>query len=57
MFLLKFEKTATRVYTILKEVCRHGSLSHNEIFKWFKKFKDGQETTEDNVQHYIQHRT
>ncbi|KAJ8960858.1 hypothetical protein NQ318_020156, partial [Aromia moschata] len=41
-FLVKLRKTFTEAYAMLKEV--YG----NEVFEWFKRLKEGRETTEDD---------
>ncbi|KAJ8941778.1 hypothetical protein NQ318_006814 [Aromia moschata] len=45
-FLVKLGKTFTEVYAMLKEVYGNECLSRTQIFVWFKRFKEGHETTE-----------
>ncbi|KAJ8962829.1 hypothetical protein NQ318_001229, partial [Aromia moschata] len=47
-FLVKLGKTFTEDYAMLKEVYRHACLSRTHVFEWFKRFKEGRETTEDD---------
>ncbi|KAJ8957108.1 hypothetical protein NQ318_007323 [Aromia moschata] len=47
-FLVKLGKTFTEAYAILKEVYGNECLSHTHVFEWFKRFKEGRETTEDD---------
>lgn len=35
-------------YAILKEVCGQKCSSRTHVFEWFKRFKGGQETTEED---------
>ncbi|KAJ8961478.1 hypothetical protein NQ318_014726 [Aromia moschata] len=44
-----FSKKQT--YVMLKEVYRNECLSHTQVFEWFKRFKEGRETTEDEPRH------
>ncbi|KAJ8956868.1 hypothetical protein NQ318_014283 [Aromia moschata] len=46
-FLVKLEKTFTEAYAMLKEVYGNACLSRTQVFEWFKRFKEGRETTED----------
>ncbi|KAJ8951792.1 hypothetical protein NQ318_019765 [Aromia moschata] len=46
-FLVKLGKTFTEAYAMLKEVYGDERLSRTHIFEWFKRFKEGRETTED----------
>ncbi|KAJ8955535.1 hypothetical protein NQ318_001365 [Aromia moschata] len=47
-FLVKLGKTFTEVYAILKEVYGNEYLCRTQVFEWFKRFKEGHETTEDD---------
>ncbi|KAJ8951982.1 hypothetical protein NQ318_010727 [Aromia moschata] len=47
-FLVKLGKTFTEGYAMLKEVCGNECLSRTQVFEWFKLFKEGCETTEDD---------
>ncbi|KAJ8939206.1 hypothetical protein NQ318_019447 [Aromia moschata] len=47
-FLVKLGKTFTETYAILKEVYGIERLSSTQVFEWFKRFKEGRETTEDD---------
>ncbi|KAJ8959861.1 hypothetical protein NQ318_011595 [Aromia moschata] len=44
---LKCSDGATEAYAMLKEVYGNECLSHIHVFEWFKRFKVGHETTED----------
>jgi hypothetical protein len=44
-FLVKVWKTASKNYTILKEVYRNECILRTQVFEWLKIFK-GRETTE-----------
>ncbi|KAJ8946569.1 hypothetical protein NQ318_008299 [Aromia moschata] len=48
MFLVKLGKTFAKAYAMLKEVCGNECLSLTQIFEWFKRFKEGCETTESD---------
>ncbi|KAJ8955411.1 hypothetical protein NQ318_003509 [Aromia moschata] len=47
-FLVKLGKTFTEAYALLKEVYGNEYLSRTQVFEWFKRFKEGRETTEDD---------
>ncbi|MBZ5797537.1 hypothetical protein K8353_46760 [Burkholderia contaminans] len=47
-FLVKLGKSFTEGYAMLKEVQGKECLSHTQVFEWFKRFKEGRETTEDD---------
>ncbi|KAJ8933701.1 hypothetical protein NQ318_012255 [Aromia moschata] len=47
-FLVKLGKTFTEAYAMLKEVYGKEFLSRTQVFEWFKQFKEGRETTEDD---------
>ncbi|KAJ8952883.1 hypothetical protein NQ318_006499 [Aromia moschata] len=47
-FLVKVGKTFTEACAMLKEVHGNGCLSRTQVFEWFKRFKEGRETTEDD---------
>jgi len=46
-FLVKPEKTAAEAHVMLKGVYGSECLSRAQVFEWFKKFKEGRETTKD----------
>ncbi|KAJ8953538.1 hypothetical protein NQ318_002958 [Aromia moschata] len=50
-FLVKLGKTFTEAYAMLKEVYGNECLSRTQVFEWFKRFKEGPETTEDDPRH------
>jgi hypothetical protein len=37
------------MYDLLKTVCGDECLSHTQIFKWFKRFKEGREEIGDDL--------
>ncbi|KAJ8961706.1 hypothetical protein NQ318_021306 [Aromia moschata] len=41
-------RTFTEAYAMLKEVYGNEYLSRIRVFEWFKWFKEGRETTEDD---------
>ncbi|KAJ8934093.1 hypothetical protein NQ318_005086 [Aromia moschata] len=47
-FLVKLGKTCTEAYAMLKELYGNECLSRTQVFEWFKWFKEGRETTEDD---------
>ncbi|KAJ8960885.1 hypothetical protein NQ318_020184 [Aromia moschata] len=47
-FFVKLGKTFTEAYAMVKEVYRNECLFRLQIFEWFKRFKEGRETTEDD---------
>ncbi|KAJ8963123.1 hypothetical protein NQ318_018588 [Aromia moschata] len=47
-FLVKLGKTFTEAYAMLKEVYGNECLSCTQVFEWFKRLKEGRETTEDH---------
>ncbi|KAJ8948150.1 hypothetical protein NQ318_009238 [Aromia moschata] len=47
-FPVKLGKTFTKAYAMLKEMYGNESLSCTQVFEWFKRFKEGRETTEDD---------
>ncbi|KAJ8943649.1 hypothetical protein NQ318_005651 [Aromia moschata] len=47
-FLVTLGKTFTEAYAMLKEVCGNECLSRIRVFEWFKQFKEGRETIEDD---------
>ncbi|KAJ8961260.1 hypothetical protein NQ318_008944 [Aromia moschata] len=47
-FLVKLGKTFTEAYAMVKEVYGNECLSHIQVFEWFKRFREGSETTEDD---------
>ncbi|KAJ8945575.1 hypothetical protein NQ318_010432, partial [Aromia moschata] len=48
-FLGKLGKTFTEAYARLKELYCNEYLSRTKVFEWFKWFKEGHETTEDDL--------
>jgi len=48
-FLVMLGKTALKTFTMLKEVYRDELCkSRTQVYEWFKMFKEGRETTEDD---------
>ena len=47
-FCLKLGKNATETYTIIKTGFVDNSLSRSVTFEWFKRFKDGRQSTKDD---------
>jgi len=47
-FCVKLGKSATETYDLLKKVYGDECLSHTQIFKWFKRFKEGREEIRDD---------
>ncbi|KAJ8958893.1 hypothetical protein NQ318_019661 [Aromia moschata] len=47
-FLVKLGKTFAEVYAMLKEVYVNECLSRTQVFEWFKRFKEGRETTKND---------
>ncbi|KAJ8946216.1 hypothetical protein NQ318_013027 [Aromia moschata] len=47
-FLVKRAKSFTEACAMLKEVYGNECLSHTQVFEWFKRFKEGRETTKDD---------
>jgi [histone H3]-lysine36 N-dimethyltransferase SETMAR len=47
-FCLKLGKTATECHETLKTVYGSDCLSRTQIFEWYKRFKDGRESFEDD---------
>ncbi|KAJ8960428.1 hypothetical protein NQ318_013711 [Aromia moschata] len=48
-FLVKLGKTFTEAYEMLKEVDENECLSRTQVSEWFKRFKVGRKTTEDDL--------
>jgi hypothetical protein len=48
-FCFKLNKTATEIHRMLKEAFGEQALSQARIFGWFKHFKDGRESVEDDI--------
>ncbi|KAJ8960591.1 hypothetical protein NQ318_013880 [Aromia moschata] len=46
--MFRWSKTFTEAYAMLKEVCGNKCLSRTQVFEWFKRFKEGRESTEDD---------
>jgi len=44
----KLNKTAAETHRMLKEAFGEQSLSQVRTFEWFKRFKDGKESVEDD---------
>lgn len=49
-FVVKFQKTTSMCYKLLKEAYGKNSLSRVPLFEWYKGFYEGRESTE-NDQH------
>ena len=47
-FCFKLNKTATETHQMLKEAFGEQDLSQARTFEWFKHFKDGRESVEDD---------
>ncbi|KAJ8954449.1 hypothetical protein NQ318_011125 [Aromia moschata] len=47
-FPIKLGKTFAEAYEMLQEVYGNECLSRTQDFEWFKQFKEGRETTEDD---------
>jgi len=47
-FYFKLNKTAAETHRILKEAFVEQALSQARTFEWFKRFKDGRESVEDD---------
>ena len=47
-FYFKLNKTAAETHRKLKEAFGEQVLSQARTFEWFKRFKDGRESVEDN---------
>jgi hypothetical protein len=47
-FCFKLNKTAAETHRILKEAFGEQALSQARTFEWFKRFKDGRESVEDD---------
>jgi hypothetical protein len=47
-FFFKLNKTAAENHRMLKEAFNEHVLSQARTFEWFKHFKDGQESVEDD---------
>ena len=47
-FCFKLNKTAAETHRMLKEAFGEEALSQARTFEWFKCFKDGQESVEDD---------
>jgi hypothetical protein len=47
-FCFKLNKTAAETHRMLKEAFGDQALSQARTFEWFKHFKDGQESVEDD---------
>jgi len=47
-FCVKLGKSATEMYDLLKKVYGDECLSCTQVFKWFKRFKEGREEIRDN---------
>ena len=45
---VKLGKSITETYDLLKKVYGDECLSHTEVFKWFKRFKEGKEEIRDD---------
>ncbi|KAJ8951897.1 hypothetical protein NQ318_019875 [Aromia moschata] len=47
-FLVKLGKTFTEAYAMSKESYGHECLTRSQVFEWFKRFKEGRETTAED---------
>jgi hypothetical protein len=47
-FCFKLNKTAAVTHQMLKEAFGKQALNHARTFEWFKRFKDGRESVEDD---------
>ena len=47
-FSFKLNKTAAETHWMLKEAFDEQALNQAKTFEWFKHFKDGQESVEDD---------
>jgi hypothetical protein len=47
-FCFKLNKTAAEIHRMLKEAFGEQPLSQGRTFEWFKRFKDGRESVEDD---------
>ncbi|KAL4126147.1 hypothetical protein QTP88_010376 [Uroleucon formosanum] len=47
-FCLKLGKNATKTYTMIKTAFGEYSLSRSVTFEWYKRFKDGRQSTDDD---------
>ena len=47
-FCFKLNKTAAETHQMLKEAFGEQALSQARTFEWFKRFKDGRESVEDD---------
>jgi hypothetical protein len=47
-FCVKLGKSSTETYEMLQTVYGDEALSCNNVFKWFKPFKDGREDLQDD---------
>ncbi|KAJ8946027.1 hypothetical protein NQ318_023275 [Aromia moschata] len=45
-FLFKLWKTFTEAIAMLKEVYGNKCLSRRQVFEWFRRYKEGRETTD-----------
>ena len=45
---MKLGKSATETFDLLKKVYGDECLSHTQVFKWFKRFKEGRGEIEDH---------
>jgi len=48
-FLTKLGKSATETFNLLTEVYGDKCLSRTQVFKWFKKFKEGRKYVGDDT--------
>jgi len=47
-FCFKLNKTAAETHRMLKEAFGEQALNQARTFEWFKRFKDGRESVEDD---------
>jgi hypothetical protein len=47
-FCVRIGKSTTETYDLLKKVYGDECLSHTQVFRWFKRFKEGREEIGDD---------
>ncbi len=47
-FCFKLDKTAIETYKVLQNVYGETSVTNKTVFKWFGRFREGNESLEDN---------
>ena len=48
-FLQREDETAANVYRRLRNVYGKNSMSQPRVYEWFKRFRDGRKSTENDV--------